>query len=66
MNIRFRPWLAGALCVVALTPPGVGAQTRDDELDALRAEVAALRQQYETRVHDLETRIEQLEATQSA
>ncbi|MCE3284592.1 MAG: hypothetical protein K0R70_848, partial [Steroidobacteraceae bacterium] len=60
-----RPWLAGVACAAALAPLRVHAQP-NDELTALRAEVAALREEYENRVHQLELRLEQLEASAPA
>jgi hypothetical protein len=65
MTITSRPWLAGIACVAALAPLGAHAQS-SDELATLRAEVAALKQDYESRIYQLEQRIEQLEATAPA
>ena len=58
----FRPWLACAACALWLVPPVAHAQAADQELAALRAEIAALKQSYESRVYQLEQRLEQLEA----
>ena len=62
MPVSLRPWLAGLACAATLAPLRVHAQP-DTELDALRAELAAVRQEYEDRVHQIELRLEQLEAS---
>jgi hypothetical protein len=61
MNRPLRPWRAGLACIATLVPLCVHAEQPPD-LAALQAEVAELRQQYESRIYQLEQRIEQLEA----
>ena len=53
--------IIGPVAVAALVTPVTG-QTADD-VDALRAEIAALKAEYAQRVTALETRIDQLETT---
>jgi hypothetical protein len=57
-----RSWLAGIACVSAALLPLAAHGQASDDVAALRAELAALKQQYESRVYLLEQRLEQLEA----
>jgi hypothetical protein len=59
MNLAW-PWL-GIACAAMLVPPAAPAQS-NDPLEALRSEIAALKDEYESRIYQLEHRIEQLEA----
>ena len=66
MSRVLRPWLAGVACATWwLAPAGARAETNED-LAALRAEIAQLKEDYANKVSQLEQRIEQLEASAPA
>ena len=53
--------IIGPVAIAALVAPATGRAA--DDVEALRAEIAALKAEYAQRVTALETRIDQLEAT---
>jgi hypothetical protein len=66
MNILSKPWLAGVACAAWLCGPRVAQADTTQDLAALRAEIAQLKDDYSSKVSQLEQRIEQLEASASA
>ena len=66
MNTVIRLAWAGVVGVAAwAAPAGALAQSNIPDAQALRAEIATLRQDYENRIQQLEQRLEQLEAVAS-